>query len=206
MLTQPIIGSGVSQIASTLNLNLKGSVSAVDLAKNRFNVLREIARLKPPIHIYVFKELTDEIKLILEEMGLKVKILPVEKLEPPYIYIEEVGSNIIVLTENEKGKIVTVVVAKLKGFLNTFIGLFIEHYPEKAKKMVEMKIIEYEETSKGNQRELLGDPWKLAPALLECWSTLIVINSSISTMVAITQSGKISIRIKPKNIVKGVRL
>jgi len=206
MLTQPIIGSGVSQIASTLNLNLKGSVSAVDLAKNRFNVLREIARLKPPIHIYVFKELTDEIKLILEEMGLKVKILPVEKLEPPYIYIEEVGSNIIVLTENEKGKIVTVVVAKLKGFLNTFIGLFIEHYPEKAKKMVEMKIIKYEETSKGNQRELLGDPWKLAPALLECWSTLIVINSSISTMVAITQSGKISIRIKPKNIVKGVRL
>jgi hypothetical protein len=149
MSTQPAMGFGVPQIASTLSLNnLKGSVSATDLAKSLFNALREIARSRLPIHIYVSEELANKIKLILEEMGLKVEILPVEKLESPYIYIEEVDDNIIVLTENEEGKIVTVVATKLKGFLEKFIGLFIEHYPEKAKKMVEMEIIEYKETSK----------------------------------------------------------
>ena len=156
MSTQPVIGFGVPQIASTLSLNdLEGSVLGSDLAKSLFNALREIVRLRLPIHIYVSEELTDEIKLILEEMGLKVKILPVEKLEPPYIYIEEVDDNIIVLTENEEGKIVTVVAAKLEGFLEEFIKLFKKHYPEKAKKVFELKEAEYEESGEETEESYL---------------------------------------------------
>jgi len=149
MSTQPVIGFGVPQIASTLSLNdLKGSVSAADLAKSLFNAIREIARSRLPIHIYVSEELANKIKSILEEMGLKVEILPVEKLEPPYIYIEEVDGKMIVLTVDEENNIVTVVATKLEGFLEEFIKLFKKHYPEKAKKVLKLKEAEYEESGK----------------------------------------------------------
>jgi len=127
---------------------LKGAVDAVKLAGEIFNMLRTIVREKLPINIYLTKEIADKIVPILEAMGVKIKLWPVEKLEPPYVIIQEIDGNVVIITADEDDKLITAVATKLEGFLDAFIKLYDEHL-KKIKRRVEERVeldIEVEET------------------------------------------------------------
>ena len=133
------VGLGTGPIMSVLRLgNIKGPVSGTQLARNLFNVLNEIKRSRLPIRIYLTREIVDKIALFLDAMGIRYILKPVEEMEPPYIFIDEVDGKIIVLTANEEGEIVTIVGSMLDSFLDSFINLFKKRYSKKSKKILRL--------------------------------------------------------------------
>ena len=129
---------GISSVslATTLGLgNIKGSVNGAVLAKSLFNALVQIKRGNLGIHIYLDGETVAKIAQILEAMGVKFALVPVEELEPPYIYVHTIDDKIIVVTTDSDNELVTVAGSEFGDFLIAFIRLFEKKYPKKAEKL-----------------------------------------------------------------------
>jgi 2-phospho-L-lactate transferase/gluconeogenesis factor (CofD/UPF0052 family) len=133
-------GSAIGSITPVLRLGgIKGAVPGAYLAKNLFNALIEILKSRLPIHIYLDHNIEDKIGMILDAMGIRYVLRPVEEMKPPYIYIQEVNGKIVVVTA-DKGEDdpIAVVGSSLSGFLDSFISLFKKRYPWKSKKVLEL--------------------------------------------------------------------
>jgi len=98
------IGSTGITVASILNPCFKGIVDAGAIAKYLLNTITIIKRYDLPVHIYLTKDVAERIGNILTSMGIRFKLVPVDKMTPPYIYIYSNDQYYAVKTMDENGK------------------------------------------------------------------------------------------------------
>lgn len=112
-------------VASVLNPGFKGIPEAGAAVKYLLNVMSAIRRYDLPIKIYVTKDVSDKIGNILTAMGVRFKLVPADKMTPPYIYIFSNETYFVVKTVDENGKDVaefSVLASKFIESLQDFIS------------------------------------------------------------------------------------
>jgi len=131
---------GGNLIATVLNPSFKGVPDAVSLAKYLLNALYVIKKHDLPIHIYIDHDLTPKIGPILQAMGVKFKTIPVEKMVPPYIFIDSEDGYVVIKSVDSSGKEVSSFRAPLTKFIEAFQEFYLKEKKaakkEKAKKDV----------------------------------------------------------------------
>ncbi|MEM4787705.1 MAG: hypothetical protein QXV28_06995 [Ignisphaera sp.] len=100
--TISIPSTGVT-IASILNPGFKGIPDAGAVAKYLLNAMITIKRYDLPIRIYLTKDVAEKIGNILSAMGIRFKLLSIDKMTPPYIYIYAKDQYFVVKTVDENG-------------------------------------------------------------------------------------------------------
>jgi hypothetical protein len=93
------VNVGISlRISQLLNPRFGAFPSPRDVAKYFCKVLATIGAEKLPVKIYLDHRVTERIAPILRELGIKFRTVPVERMEPPYIFFfidEETGRLVV---------------------------------------------------------------------------------------------------------------
>jgi len=102
--TISIGGSTGVAIASVLNPGFRGIPDAGAVVKYLLNAMSTIKRYDLPVRIYLTKDVAEKIGNILAAMGVRFRLVPVDKMSPPYIYIYAKDQYFVVKTVDENGK------------------------------------------------------------------------------------------------------
>jgi len=97
-------GGTTSLISSILNPSFGGAPDAKALAKYLVNATLVIKRNDLPVRIYLTHDVTEKIGDILSAMGVRFKTVPVDRMEPPYIFLTLEDTYLIIKTVDINGK------------------------------------------------------------------------------------------------------
>lgn len=122
MSTISIGGSTGAIVASIINPGFKGIPDAGATVRFLLNAMLTIKKYDLPIRIYVTKEVSEKIGNILSAMGIKFKLVPVDKMTPPYIFIYQSETYFVVKTVDEGGKEATEFSVPVSKFIEELQG------------------------------------------------------------------------------------
>lgn len=91
-------------VASVLNPGFKGLPDAGAAARFLLNAMLTIKKYDLPVRIYLTKDVSEKIGNILAAMGVKFKLVPVDKMTPPYIFIYQSDTYFVIKTVDEGGR------------------------------------------------------------------------------------------------------
>lgn len=97
-------GSVGALVASVINPGFRGIPDAGATVKFLLNAMLTIKKYDLPVRIYLTKDVSEKIGSILSAMGVKFKLVPVDKMSPPYIFIYQSETYFVVKTVDEDGK------------------------------------------------------------------------------------------------------
>jgi len=106
-----------TSIAAILNPSFKGVPDAKALATYLLNALAQIKKENLPIKIYLTQDVSNKIGNLLTAMGVKIRTIPVEKMEPPYIFIYLEDGDVVIKTVDANGKEVNTFRAPFSKFV-----------------------------------------------------------------------------------------
>jgi len=131
-----------SSIATILNPSFKGIPDAKALATYLLNALAQIKKENLPIKIYLTQDVSNKIGNLLTAMGVKIRTLPADKMEPPYIFIYTEGSDIVIKTVDSDGKEINSFRAPFTKFVETFETLVVSKKEKKAKQKEKPQVVD----------------------------------------------------------------
>ncbi|MEM1693967.1 MAG: hypothetical protein QXE75_05025 [Sulfolobales archaeon] len=98
------IGSVGVTVTSILNPGFRGIPNAGAVVKYLLNAMITIKRYDLPVRIYLTKDVSERIGNMLTAMGIKFRLVSVDKMTPPYIYIYARDRYFVIKTVDEGGK------------------------------------------------------------------------------------------------------
>jgi len=126
-----------ASIPAILNPSFKGVPDAKALATYLLNALAQIKRENLPIRIYVTQDVSNKIGNLLTAMGVKIRTIPVEKMEPPYIFIYQENGDVVIKTVDANGKEVNTFRAPFSKFVEELEAVATSKKEKKAGKQRE---------------------------------------------------------------------
>lgn len=140
MSTATLSNNVLPMITQVLNPGFKGVPDSVALTKYFLNSVATIRRYGLPVRIYVTKEVADRIGNILTAIGIKFKLIPAEKMTPPYIFVYQNGSYFVIRTVDEAGRVCNEFTVPINKFVEE-----LQSYVLRKKKTAEKKVEEVHE-------------------------------------------------------------
>jgi len=131
-----------SAITAVLNPSFKGIPDAKALATYLLNALVQIKKENLPVKIYLTQDVSNKIGNLLTSMGIKIRTIPADKMEPPYIFIYAEGSDIVIKTVDTDGKEVNTFRAPFAKFVETFETLVTSKKERKVKQKEKPQVVD----------------------------------------------------------------
>lgn len=125
MSTAHVDVSTSAMLSSLINPAFRGLPDASAVARYLINAMVSIKKYDLPMRIYVTREVTEKIGGILAAMGVRFKLIPTDKMDPPYIFIYQSDTYFVIKTVDEGGREVaefSVPIAKFVEELQSYLS------------------------------------------------------------------------------------